>query len=104
MDCGKASLGFTPAADENGREYDSGQVISKVYYENLQKPEFQNDFQVLDSSYARLTERGALYNKLSRLQRQLTPVDKKIEAWSKVSLAGISICRADASRRDVCER
>jgi SpoVK/Ycf46/Vps4 family AAA+-type ATPase len=72
--------------DENGREYDSEQVISKVYYENLQKPEFQNDFQVLDSSYARLTERGALYNKLSRLQRQLTSVDKKIEAWSKVSL------------------
>jgi SpoVK/Ycf46/Vps4 family AAA+-type ATPase len=72
--------------DEAGRVWDAGEVISKIYYENLQKPEFQNDFQILDCSYARLTEHGTFYYKLTRLQRQLTTLDKKLEAWSKVSL------------------
>jgi SpoVK/Ycf46/Vps4 family AAA+-type ATPase len=72
--------------DENGRVYDAGQVISEVYYKSLQKPEFQNDFIVLGSSYGRLTKHGAFYTTLNRLQRQLNTLDKKIAAWSKVSL------------------
>jgi SpoVK/Ycf46/Vps4 family AAA+-type ATPase len=72
--------------DEQGKVWDSGQVISQVYYGNLQKPEVQDDFRVLDSSFARLKEHGALYNELSGVQRQLATLDKKIEAWSKVSL------------------
>ena len=34
--------------DEAGKVWNSEEVISKVYYENLQKPELQNDFQAFN--------------------------------------------------------
>ena len=72
--------------NENGRVYDSGEVISQVYYNNLQKPDFQSDLATLNSAYNKWAEEGALERKRNRLQRKLNALDKKISAWSHVSL------------------
>src|SRR5258708_10154016 len=79
-------LGTFVYTDEQSKVWDSGQVISQVYYENLQQPDIQNDLNVLNNAYSKFVERGALYNEFTRLQRKLTILDNKIEAWSKVSL------------------
>ena len=79
-------LGTFVYTDEHRKVWDSGQVISQVYYDNLQKPEIQNDLNFLNNAYSKFVERGTLYNQFTRLQRQLTALDNKIEAWNKVSL------------------
>jgi len=72
--------------DDQGKVWDSGQVLSKVYCDNLQRPEIQNNFEILVNTYAGYMKNISLCWQHDDLQRQLNTLDNKIEAWSKVSL------------------
>ena len=72
--------------DKDQKRWETSEIISQVYLENMQRPSIVQDFAVLESAYSKLTARGALRNSYRKLERQLALLDRKIAAWSKVSL------------------
>jgi hypothetical protein len=72
--------------DKNGKRWESGEVISKTYLENMTLPSIVSDFARLDNAYERLKSHSSTLNEIQRLQRQLATLDRKIAAWSKVAL------------------
>jgi SpoVK/Ycf46/Vps4 family AAA+-type ATPase len=72
--------------DKDQKRWQTSEIISQVYLENMQRPSIVQDFAVLESAYSKLTARGALRNSYRKLERQLALLDRKIAAWSKVSL------------------
>ncbi|HEY1964111.1 MAG TPA: ATP-binding protein, partial [Acidobacteriaceae bacterium] len=72
--------------DKNGKRWESGEIISKTYLENMTLPSILKDFALLDDAGGRLKAHGRALNEIERLQRQLATLDHKIAAWSKVAL------------------
>jgi hypothetical protein len=73
--------------DKNGKVWNSGEVISKVFLANLRRPSIVEKFVQLDNAYDRLRAHSKLLNQHRRLEKQLAVLDRKIAAWSKVFLA-----------------
>jgi SpoVK/Ycf46/Vps4 family AAA+-type ATPase len=72
--------------DTKGKVWNSGEVISKVFLANLQRPSLVEKFTQLDNAYDRLRAHGTVFNNHHRLEKQLAVLDRKIAAWSKVFL------------------
>jgi hypothetical protein len=72
--------------DKSGKRWETGEVISKTYLENMFLPSIVSDFARLDNAYERLKAHSGALNEVQRLQKQLATLDRKIVAWSKVSL------------------
>jgi ATPase family associated with various cellular activities (AAA) len=72
--------------DKYQKRWGTGEVISQVYLENMQRPSIVQDFAALEGAYERLLAHGVTINSHRRLERQLALLDRKIGAWSKVSL------------------
>jgi SpoVK/Ycf46/Vps4 family AAA+-type ATPase len=72
--------------EKNGKVWNSGEVISKVFLANLRRPSIVEKFTLLDNAYDRLRAHGTVFNNHRHLERQLAMLDRKIAAWSKVFL------------------
>jgi hypothetical protein len=72
--------------DNNGKRWESGEVISQTYLANMTLPSIVHDFALLDNAYQRLKAHSGALNEVERLQKQLATLDRKIAAWSKVAL------------------
>ena len=73
-------------SDSKGKVWNSGEVISKVFLANLQRPSIVEKFANLDQAFDRLRAHGKVVNLQHRLEKQLATLDRKIAAWSKVFL------------------
>jgi SpoVK/Ycf46/Vps4 family AAA+-type ATPase len=72
--------------DKNGKVWNSGEVISKVFLANLRRTSVVEKFAGLDQAFDRLRAHGKVVNLHRRLEKQLAALDRKIAAWSKVFL------------------
>jgi hypothetical protein len=72
--------------DKYQKRWETGEVISQVYLENMQRPPIVQDFSLLEKAYDQLRAHGTVLNQFRRLERQLALLDRKIAAWTKVSL------------------
>jgi hypothetical protein len=69
--------------DKHQKRWETGEVISQVYLENMQRPSIVQDFAGLEHAYGRLIARSALLNNYRKLEQQLAVLDRKIAAWSQ---------------------
>jgi hypothetical protein len=72
--------------DKYQKRWETREVISQVYLENMQRPSIIQDFSLLEKAYDQLRAHSTVLNQFRRLERQLALLDRKIAAWSKVSL------------------
>ena len=72
--------------DKYQKRWETGEVISQVYLENMQRPSIVQDFSFLEKAYDQLRGHSTVLNQFRRLERRLAVLDRKIVAWSKVSL------------------
>ncbi len=72
--------------DTKGKVWNSGEVISKVFLANLQRPSIVEKFAQLDTAFDQLRSHSSVLNKQRRMEKQLATLDRKIAAWSKVFL------------------
>jgi SpoVK/Ycf46/Vps4 family AAA+-type ATPase len=72
--------------DTNGKVWNSGEVISKVFLANIRRPSMIEKFALLDNAYEQLGAHGKVLNHHRRLEKQLAALDRKIAAWTKVFL------------------
>jgi hypothetical protein len=72
--------------DTNGKVWNSGEVISKVFLANLRRPSVVEKFAQLDQAFDRLRAHGKVVNLHRRLEKQFAALDRKIAAWGKVFL------------------
>ena len=83
--------------DTNGKVWNSGEVISKVFLTNLRRPSVVEKFTQLDQAFDRLRAHGKVVNLHRRLEKQLALLDRKIAAWSKVFASRKADQRATAT-------
>jgi len=64
--------------DKYQKRWETGEIISQVYLDNVQHPPIVQDFAALEGAYERLLAHGVTINSHRRLERQLALLDRKI--------------------------